>query len=64
MTSTIAGPSCATAAASAVSSSVGSVTRTPKAPQLRANAEKSGLCSVVCQTSHSPARCSLAILPS
>src|SRR3954453_8918196 len=36
----------------------------PNAPQLRANAEKSGLWRVVCQTSHSPARCYLLILPS
>ena len=35
--------------------------RRPRAPQLRANAEKSELCRLVCQTSHSPARCSLAI---
>ena len=45
MTSTSAGPSCASAAASASSSWARSVTRMPSAPQFCAYAEKSGLCS-------------------
>ena len=63
MTSTSAGPSWASARVSASSSSPACVTRMPSAPQSSAYLEKSGLCSSVCQTSHSPARCSLLILP-
>ena len=40
------------------------VTRMPFAPQTSARSAKSGLCSEVCHTSRSAARCSLLILPS
>jgi len=58
----MAGPSCSNIFFIASSNWALSLTLIPKAPQLLAKSAKLGLCRDVCQTSNSPARCSLGVL--